>query len=90
MTRVWSAEQKAKQSKRAARAWQKRIAADPTASPVAKARAARDLTQRELSELAGCAPQTISEVENGKRVSHYVRDRICRALATPDSELFPT
>jgi DNA-binding XRE family transcriptional regulator len=57
MGRIWTEDQKAKQSAKAAKMWADRV--------LAQARAERSLTQRDLGALAGVAPQTISQIENG-------------------------
>jgi DNA-binding XRE family transcriptional regulator len=85
----WTAEQKAKASARGAWRRQQGVRADPNAHPVAKARVARDLTQGECAMLAGCSPQTLSNVENGEKVSRFVQARLARVLATPQEILFP-
>ncbi|MFI4977730.1 MAG: helix-turn-helix transcriptional regulator [Solirubrobacterales bacterium] len=55
---------------------------------MAKARALRDLTERELGALANCSPQTISEIENGKKVGTVTQEKLARVLCLPPEELF--
>jgi len=65
-----------------------RMAARAT-HPLARARVRRDLTQRELAELADLTPGFISYVENGRRhPSKTTQSRISRVLAIPEQELF--
>jgi DNA-binding XRE family transcriptional regulator len=61
----------------------------PTASPLAKARVARGLTQQELAELAGLSPSTIAKLETGRITGlASTRARVAAALAKDESEVF--
>jgi DNA-binding XRE family transcriptional regulator len=85
---LWTTEMRAKQSASKSRFWQAKVRADADAHPLAKARALRDLTQRECAALAGCAAQTISEIENGKQVGTATQEKLARVLCLPPGELF--
>jgi transcriptional regulator with XRE-family HTH domain len=80
---------RAKQSAIASRRWQKQVRADPASHPVARARAMRDLTEKELGELSGTCAQTVSRAEHNKYPQQPTREKLARALALPESELFP-
>jgi DNA-binding XRE family transcriptional regulator len=62
-SRTWTDAQKAKQSARASARWQAAVRAGPTSHPLARARALRDLSQRELGALAGVSSGTVSAIE---------------------------
>jgi transcriptional regulator with XRE-family HTH domain len=60
-----------------------------TASPLAKARVARGLTQQELADLAGLTSSTIAKLEAGRIAGlASTRARIAAVLAKDESELF--
>jgi DNA-binding XRE family transcriptional regulator len=85
----WTTEQRSKAAARAARYWAQRVNADRHATPLARARVGRDLTQRELGRLSGVSTATIAALEGGSgKTSPRVHERLARALALPESELF--
>jgi DNA-binding XRE family transcriptional regulator len=84
----WTAEQKARQSARQSKIWQEKVAKDPDAHPLARARRLRNLTGKELAALAGCTSSAISAIESGTAVSRYLKERIARVIALPETELF--
>ena len=81
MGRKWTDAEKAKQSARAAKMWSDRVSKNPNAHPLAQARAERGLTQKDLSELAGVAKQTISQLEHGDSFGQPVLEKIYKVLA---------
>jgi DNA-binding XRE family transcriptional regulator len=85
---TWTAEQRSLASAKSAARWAAKVKANPNAHPLAKARVRRDLTQRELGLLAGVANATIAAIEGGAKTSRRVHERLSRALALPESELF--
>lgn len=81
-------EQRRRYSASAAKVWQQRAAALSNAHPLKIARAERNLTQKELAGLAGTTRQSISGIENNGECSAYLRNRISKAIARPESDLF--
>jgi lambda repressor-like predicted transcriptional regulator len=67
-----------------------RIAADPDASPVAKARYARGWSLRKLAQHAGLCLNSCWAAEHAPERSLWrTRIAISRALSVPTKELFP-
>jgi transcriptional regulator with XRE-family HTH domain len=60
----------------------------PDEHPVRVARKAKDWTQGELAEEAGCSVSLISMVESGYRPPRRRRDAIAGALERGEEELF--
>jgi DNA-binding XRE family transcriptional regulator len=83
----WTPAARARQAAKTAARWHAKVRANPDAHPLAKARVERDLSQRELGLLADVATATIASIEAGSGTSRFVRERLARALAAPESEL---
>jgi DNA-binding XRE family transcriptional regulator len=81
---IWTPEMRARQSAIALKMWQARVRADPNSSALARARAFRDLSQRDLSALSGVSDKTISECEHGATLSPRTREKLARVLALPE------
>lgn len=85
----WTPEARARHSVRILKLWQSRVRADPNSHKLARARALRNLSQVDTAALAGCGPKTISEIEQHHEPgSRFMRERLARALALPESALF--
>jgi DNA-binding XRE family transcriptional regulator len=84
----WTQEQRLKHSAKMAAKWKAKIG--PNAHPLARARAKRDLTQRELADLAGVHISAVSELERSRPAGPgpRTRARLAAALAISEQELF--
>jgi DNA-binding XRE family transcriptional regulator len=88
MPRKWTPEQRMKHAAKTADRWHEQVRKNPAAHSLAKARVKRELTQAELAELSGVAVGTIAAIEGGRSVARFTKERLSRALALPDEELF--
>jgi DNA-binding XRE family transcriptional regulator len=73
MSDTWTAEQRAKASRKAAARWHAKTLADPHATALARARAFRDLTQAELAQLSGVSVSAIGTAESGREVAPAIQ-----------------
>jgi DNA-binding XRE family transcriptional regulator len=89
MPRPWTPDERVKQRAKQAAFRAAKVEANPHAPPLAKARVARELTQLDLSELAQVCKDSISGIENGRKSQSPTRALLSKALAMPESELFP-
>ena len=86
----WTKTQKVEGSTDARRTWQRRVAADPDAHPLARAHAKPDLTQAQTAALADAPPSTIIRIEGGHRVSSSTQDRVAQVFASGPETLLAT
>jgi DNA-binding XRE family transcriptional regulator len=81
---MMSPERRARQSAAASAYWQRKVRADPHSSALARARALRDLTQKDLAALAAVSDKTISEAEHGRALSPRTEEKLAGVLALPE------
>jgi DNA-binding XRE family transcriptional regulator len=81
---MWTEDQKLRASAKAAARWRATVQANPDSSKLAKARAFRAITQRELSAGSGVSVSAIVAAENGGPISLATQERLSLWLALPE------
>jgi DNA-binding XRE family transcriptional regulator len=81
---MWTDESRLKASAKAAARWRQKVLSDPNASQLARARAFRAITQRELSGLSGVSVSAIVAAESHAPISPSVQERLSVALGLPE------